>query len=130
MPQGLPKFLSNSFVEAGSNGLGHALLSPARVNTTLPSGTQVTLSCNTTYPFGNILRYTFTASAPFTLNLRVPSWVTIYEIIISSYSGSSPKTYDIVGLVLGLLWWVECVWVCTVDNPERKENKCIQIVVF
>ncbi|KAL8860707.1 MAG: hypothetical protein Q9178_002737 [Gyalolechia marmorata] len=94
MPQGLPKFLSNSFVQAGNNGLGHALLSPARVNTTLPSGTQVALSCNTTYPFGDILRYTFTASAPFTLNLRVPSWVTIYKVNVSSYSGSSPKTYD------------------------------------
>ncbi|KAL8770914.1 MAG: hypothetical protein Q9209_003565 [Squamulea sp. 1 TL-2023] len=94
MPQGLPKFLANSFVQAGNNGLGHALLSPARVTTTLPSGTNVTLNCNTTYPFGNILHYTFTASAPFTLNLRVPSWATSYEILASSNSESSPNIYD------------------------------------
>lgn len=95
MPQGLPKFLSASFVRVGANGLGHALLSPARVNTTLPSGTHVSLNCTTTYPFTNTLHYTFTASAPFTLHLRLPSWVTVYEIIASSecsqkiYSSSS-----------------------------------------
>ncbi|KAL8847440.1 MAG: hypothetical protein Q9221_007509 [Calogaya cf. arnoldii] len=94
MPQGLPKFLSNSFVQVGENGIGHALLSPARVNTTLPSGNHVTLSCNTTYPFGNTLYYTFTASAPFTLNLRVPSWPIAYEIVSASYDSSSPKNYD------------------------------------
>ncbi|KAI4101584.1 MAG: hypothetical protein LQ339_004973 [Xanthoria mediterranea] len=94
MPQGLPKFLANSFVQVGNNGIGHALLSPARVNTTLPSGTHVALSCNTTYPFGDTLHYTFTASAPFTLNLRVPSWATLYEVIVSGHSDSSSKTYD------------------------------------
>ncbi|KAL9000272.1 MAG: hypothetical protein Q9169_000989 [Polycauliona sp. 2 TL-2023] len=97
MPQGLPKFLSNSFVQVGNNGLGHALLSPAQVNTTLPSGNHMTLSCNTTYPFGDTLYYTFTASAPFILNLRLPSWATYYTIIASSHSAdSSPhvKTYD------------------------------------
>ncbi|KAL8671023.1 MAG: hypothetical protein Q9168_004455 [Polycauliona sp. 1 TL-2023] len=95
MPQGLPKFLSNSFVQVGNNGLGHALLSPALVNTTLPSGNHVTLSCNTTYPFGDTLYYTFNASAPFTLHLRVPSWSTLYTLIVSSHADSSfPNTYD------------------------------------
>ncbi|KAL9641067.1 MAG: hypothetical protein Q9204_000337 [Flavoplaca sp. TL-2023a] len=94
MPQGLPKFLSNSFVQVDNNGLGHALLSPARVETTLPSGNHVSLSCNTTYPFGDTLYYTFNASAPFILNLRVPAWAMSYEIIASSNDGSSPKTYD------------------------------------
>ncbi|KAI4247393.1 MAG: hypothetical protein L6R42_009624 [Xanthoria sp. 1 TBL-2021] len=94
MPQGLPKFLSNSFVQVGNNGIGHAFLSPARVNTTLSSGNHVTLSCSTTYPFGDTLFYTFTASAPFTLNLRVPSWATSYEVVAVSHPGSSLKTYD------------------------------------
>ncbi|KAL8680394.1 MAG: hypothetical protein Q9186_003423 [Xanthomendoza sp. 1 TL-2023] len=94
MPQGLPKFLSNSFVQVGKNGLGHALLSPGRVKTKLPSGTHVVLACNTTYPFGNSLHYTYTASAPFTLHLRLPSWATRYEILAISTPGSSRKTYD------------------------------------
>lgn len=84
MPQGLPKFLSASFAQAGDNGLAHVLLSPAHVSTTLPSGTQVDVSCNTTYPFGNTLRYTFAASAPFKLHLRLPSWATDYEILAIS----------------------------------------------
>lgn len=98
MPQGLPKFLSASFVQVGNNGLGHALLSPARVNTTLPSGTHVNLTCNTNYPFSNNLHYTFTASAPFTLHLRLPAWATGYRITAIS-SRSSPKTYDTSSLL-------------------------------
>ncbi|KAL8812923.1 MAG: hypothetical protein Q9200_000662 [Gallowayella weberi] len=98
MPQGLPKFLSNSFVQVGKNGLGHALLSPARVNTTLPSGAHVFLACSTTYPFGNTLHYTYTASAPFTLHLRLPSWATRYEILATSNSGTSRKTNDSLSL--------------------------------
>ena len=96
MPQGLPKFLSASFVRVGPNGLGHALLAPARVSTTLASGAHVDLTCNTTYPFSNALHYTFTTSAPFSLNLRLPSWATSYQIQASSdrlaaqkYSSSS-----------------------------------------
>ncbi|KAI4141383.1 MAG: hypothetical protein L6R39_005369 [Caloplaca ligustica] len=99
MPQGLPKFLSASFVQVGANGLGHALLSPARVTTTLPSGTHVSLSCNTTYPFTNTLHYTFTAFAPFTLHLRLPSWATTYEIIASSTDGSPAKSYTTSSLL-------------------------------
>ncbi|KAI4119609.1 MAG: hypothetical protein LQ345_000514 [Seirophora villosa] len=94
MPQGLPKFLSASFVQVGTNGIGHALLSPARLTTTLPSGIHVDLACNTTYPFTNTLHYTFTASAPFTLHLRVPSWATGYQILATSTADATSKTYN------------------------------------
>ncbi|KAL8984293.1 MAG: hypothetical protein Q9177_004738 [Variospora cf. flavescens] len=98
MPQGLPKFLSASFVQVGANGIGHALLSPARVTTTLPSGTHVSLACNTTYPFTNTFDYTFNASAPFTLHLRLPSWASGYEIHATSGSGATPKIYTAASL--------------------------------
>ncbi|KAL8737982.1 MAG: hypothetical protein Q9181_001164 [Wetmoreana brouardii] len=88
---GLPKFLSASFAQAGPNGLAHVLLSPARVATTLLSGTHIDLACNTTYPFGNTMHYTFSASAPFRLYLRLPSWATYYEIVAASYRGVSVK---------------------------------------
>lgn len=74
MPQGLPKFLSASFVRVSENGIGHALLGPAQVSTTTVSNTSVTVACDTNYPFSSILNYNITASAPFTLYLRVPSW--------------------------------------------------------
>ncbi|KAI4258613.1 MAG: hypothetical protein LQ352_001148 [Teloschistes flavicans] len=94
MPQGLPKFLSASFAVADQNALAHTLLSPAHVTTTLPSGTHVDLSCNTTYPFSHILRYTFTASAPFNLHLRLPSWATSYQILAISHGVSTTYTTE------------------------------------
>ncbi|EON63995.1 hypothetical protein W97_03225 [Coniosporium apollinis CBS 100218] len=75
-PQGLPKFLSNSFVRVGANGLAHAFLSPAALTTTLPSGTQITVNCTTNYPFANTLIYTIAASAAFEFHLRFPTWAT------------------------------------------------------
>ena len=85
MPQGLPKFLSASFVRVRENGIGHALLGPAQVTTTTQSNTTVTIACDTNYPFGSFLRYNITLSAPFTLHLRVPSW---YVPVNSSISVS------------------------------------------
>ena len=74
MPQGLPKFLSASFVGVGENGIGHALLGPAQVITSTLSNTSVTITCDTSYPFSPVLNYSITSSASFTLHLRVPSW--------------------------------------------------------
>lgn len=74
LPQGYPKFLSASFVRAGSNGLAHALLMPARVTTTLPSSTAVNITCTTGYPFSNTFQYSIIASAPFSFHIRLPAW--------------------------------------------------------
>ncbi|MCJ1459485.1 hypothetical protein MMC28_009864 [Mycoblastus sanguinarius] len=74
MPQGLPKFLSASFVRVGEDGIGHSLLGPAQVSTNTSSNTPVAITCDTNYPFSPLLNYNVTSSAPFTLCLRVPSW--------------------------------------------------------
>lgn len=74
MPQGLPKFLSASFVKVGYDGLGHALLSPAKVELSLVNGAHVVVHCKTNYPFSNVLHYTIFASRSFILYLRVPEW--------------------------------------------------------
>ena len=74
MPQGLPKFLSASFVWVGDNGIGHALLGPAQAITSTLSNTSVTIRCDTDYPFSPVLNYSITSSASFTFYLRVPSW--------------------------------------------------------
>ncbi|KAK8173522.1 hypothetical protein IWX90DRAFT_427196 [Phyllosticta citrichinensis] len=73
-PQGLPKFLSQSYLRVGDDGLAHALLSPASLATTLPNGAAVTVNCTTQYPFATTLTYSITASRPFTFHLRVPTW--------------------------------------------------------
>lgn len=96
MPQGLPKYLSASFVRVGQNGIGHALLGPAEVTTTTNSGTSVTITCNTKYPFDPTLSYKITASAAFTLHLRVPSWYipTSSYLTINNNGASYPLEPD------------------------------------
>lgn len=73
-PQGYPKLLSASFVRVGPNRLGHALLIPANVSTTLSEGTNVTARCDTDYPFSNNLQYTIDSTKPFVFHIRIPSW--------------------------------------------------------
>ena len=92
-PQGYPKFLSNSFVTVGNNGLGHALLSPATATSTLPGGNKVTVSCNTKYPFDFSLSYTASALSAFDLYLRVPGWAMSSSVSVNS-GASSPLRPD------------------------------------
>lgn len=89
-PQGYPKFLSASFVGVGDNGLGHALLSPATVSTTLRGGNKVSVGCNTNYPFGGTLVYTITADKDFDFYVRVPDWYVAGSSSISN-GGKSQK---------------------------------------
>ena len=92
-PQGYPKFLSNSFVTVGDNGLGHALLSPATATTTLPGGNKVTVSCDTKYPFDFTLTYTVSAVSAFDLYLRVPAWAKSNSVSVNS-GASTPLSPD------------------------------------
>ena len=88
-PQGYPKFLSASFVGVGNNGLGHALLSPVNVTTTLGNGNSVSISCNTNYPFENTLIYTISATQPFDFYVRVPTWYVANTSSITLNNNSS-----------------------------------------
>lgn len=94
MPQGLPKFLSASYVKVGENGIGHALLSPAEVHTRTESGTTVQISCNTSYPFGTVLNYHVNSSAPFTLFLRVPGWADLSHSTIEINGNGAENPVD------------------------------------
>lgn len=98
-PQGYPKFLSGMFVGAGENGLAHALLGPGKVETTLPSGVKVKVSCLTNYPFSNAFTYTVDSSAPFDFAIRIPGWHLLgpsHKIEISTTSPTGQKSNDSV----------------------------------
>jgi hypothetical protein len=73
-PQGFPKFLANSWVGVGSDGLAHALLSPSTVTTMLGNGAKVSIEARTEYPFSDVLEYRIEASKAFTLHVRIPAW--------------------------------------------------------
>ena len=75
--QGYPKFLSASFVRDGNDGIAHALLGPAQVQTTTKSGVEVEITCRTNYPFSQLLTYTLTASEAFRFAFRVPAWTDL-----------------------------------------------------
>ncbi|KAJ6441195.1 putative AC transposase [Purpureocillium lavendulum] len=68
-PQGYPKFVSNSWVAVGEKGLGHVLLGPSTV-TARVNGGAVKVTCDTAYPFDDVLRYTVEAERDFDLYLR------------------------------------------------------------
>ena len=95
MPQGLPKFLSASFAQSGDNGIVHALPGPAQVTTTTSTNTTVNITCNTNYPFSSELHYDVTASAPFTLYLRVPEWFVFAKSFISLNDNSAQYPLDV-----------------------------------
>ena len=83
MPQGLPKFLSASFVQIGDNDLGHALLGPAQVSFTTKMITDIVVTCTTNYPFSSALYYNITTTSPFTFYIRVPSWSSLENSSVS-----------------------------------------------
>lgn len=73
-PQGYPKFLANSFVGTEDGGLAHVFLSPGTVSTNLADNNAVTITSDTTYPFGMDLSYSISAEKPFAFYVRIPTW--------------------------------------------------------
>lgn len=80
--QGWPKFLMATYAKRrgdyGEEGLVHALLGPATVETTLRSADGrwfgVSVVCETDYPFGDTLRYNIHAGFDFEFSVRIPAW--------------------------------------------------------
>lgn len=73
-PQGYPKFVSASYVRAGTDGLAHALLAPANVSVSLQNDANVTIVTDTNYPFDLDILYTISTDAAFDFYVRVTGW--------------------------------------------------------
>ncbi|OJD30475.1 six-hairpin glycosidase-like protein [Diplodia corticola] len=99
-PQGLPKFLANSFARVGDNAIAHMLLSPANLSTTLAGGnTTITIACDTHYPFANTLYYTITTNSstttttnPPTFHIRVPTWADLSNSTLTLTTTNTTST--------------------------------------
>ena len=93
-PQGYPKFTMYSYLKKGETGLVHALLSPGRVQTHL-KGKNVTVDCQTEYPFGNTLEYNIQSDTDFDLYVRVPNWANeakVDGVLKSAISSADPDS--------------------------------------
>lgn len=93
-PQGYPKFLTHSWATTRS-GLVHMLLSPSTV-TTSGFGRNVSIRCDTNYPFDNVLHYAITADSAFDLFLRVPGWYnpnTSNIVVNGIQNGLTPDSF-------------------------------------
>jgi hypothetical protein len=74
--QGWPYYVEEMWAATPDNGLVAQLHGPSRVTAKAGDGTAVTVTADTTYPFGDTITYTVTTpkSVAFPLYLRVPGW--------------------------------------------------------
>lgn len=93
-PQGYPKFVSNSWVRVGNSGLGHALLSPSTVSTTV-NGAKVNIQCDTQYPFAMSFKYSIETDKDFDFYFRVPEWSKISTVaFVNAGSATAEASQD------------------------------------
>jgi hypothetical protein len=88
MHQGWPKFAQNLWYASADGGVAALVYSPSTVKTTVGGGTEVSINEETTYPFGETVRFTFTLASgakpvAFPFHLRVPGWCKKAQIVVS-----------------------------------------------
>ncbi|CAK7229689.1 hypothetical protein SCUCBS95973_007310 [Sporothrix curviconia] len=97
-PQGYPKFVASSYVQDGDDGIAHVLLSPTSLTTTV-GGKAVSITCNTHYPFSEVLEYTIVAKTAFSFSVRVPGWVSgAATAQVTTTSAKGRKTVSTVAM--------------------------------
>lgn len=82
---GWPYYVEEMWAATPDNGLAATLHGPATVTATVATGTSVTITADTIYPFGDTITYTVrTPSAvTFPLYLRVPGWCSAPTLTVN-----------------------------------------------
>lgn len=88
-PQAYPKFLANSFVGTEDGGLAHVFLSPGSATVKLGDNNPVSVTADTTYPFGFSIKYQVTAESDFSFYVRIPTWASEASTIQAPGSDSA-----------------------------------------
>ncbi|GAB4025703.1 glycoside hydrolase family 127 protein [Spirosoma koreense] len=85
MHQGWPKFTQNLWYATADKGLAALVYSPSEVKAYVANGAEVTIKEETTYPFGESIRFTLTTGKPvaFPFHVRIPAWCTKASILIN-----------------------------------------------
>ncbi|KAH7117371.1 hypothetical protein EDB81DRAFT_873227 [Dactylonectria macrodidyma] len=74
-PQAYAKYVASSFAKINDSSVAHILLGPTSVKTQIKDK-RVKVKCETSYPFGSILRYKIESETKFDFAVRIPGWTT------------------------------------------------------
>ena len=76
--QAWPKLVKSLWMASPGGGLAAVVYGPCSVTAGVGDGTEVTITEDTQYPFGEEIRFTIAARAArrFPLHLRIPAWAT------------------------------------------------------
>ena len=121
-PQGYPKFLANSFVKVGSNGIAHVHLSPGVVHTELDAG-YIIISCETNYPFNSSFSYTIISPDVFNFYVRIPSWSLPTSTLSTAFSTSKLSPNRHTGLHSVAVKAGVTTFTLTLDHSIRVETR-------
>ncbi|KIM98411.1 hypothetical protein OIDMADRAFT_56776 [Oidiodendron maius Zn] len=92
--QGYPKFVASSYVLEGESSIIHSLLSPTTLRTII-RGSELSISCETNYPFSGRLRYSISCGLEFEFCIRIPSWATAdstFRVDANNWSSLLPNS--------------------------------------
>ncbi len=103
MHQGWPKFTQNLWYATPDKGLAALVYSPSQVKATVAGGTPVTVVEETSYPFGETIRFTVTTdkkgkAVSFPFHLRIPEWCKKAVITVNRKVHQQPAGNQIVQL--------------------------------
>jgi hypothetical protein len=101
MHQGWPKFTQNLWYATPDKGLAALVYAPNEVTAYVAGGTEVKIKEETTYPFGDEIRFRLTTgkevkSVRFPFHLRVPAWCKTAQVIINGNVHQESKGDTIV----------------------------------
>jgi len=100
MHQGWPKFAQNLWYATADHGVAALIYSPSEVRAKVAYGQQIKITEETTYPFGETIRFTVATENKedlyFPFRLRIPSWCRKAEISINGKPEQSPAGNQII----------------------------------
>jgi hypothetical protein len=103
MHQGWPKFTQNLWYATPDQGLAALVYSPSEVKAYVAGGTGITFREETSYPFGETIKFTLTTdkkvkSISFPFHLRIPAWCKKATVIVNGSPVQTAEGNQIVKL--------------------------------
>ncbi len=99
--QGWPKLVQNLWYATLDGGAAALVYGPSRVELTVAAGERVRITEETSYPFGDRIRFRFDLARPaeFPFVLRIPGWCDSAAVRINGQPEAAPRPGTILRLV-------------------------------